>query len=341
MNIRIFLPHLLSFLLFGLLVTTADAASLPDNTCTKAAELGKNGGKEAFTELVSMYRQAETRENQWCIAENLEAADSAGAAAIFIGDLESADQQTRLKAAFALRKIQSDKAVAPLQKALQEKESEMQCQAAYALAAMRDESSITLLADMAEKTTPEIGVCALEALSWYDDVGFCQDFFEIWLSQRDPAVRKAAGEGFVRIDCDKHVERSGKYALDSKSCGYTQFFINTVKDAVASDTPQQSLKEAFKKMKIKETIVDKDTPDEIVKMRLNLVFAVMDWGESATVIHDFENYGSLIQNKLNHLSEIEGFALKEEFVKQFCPIISFPDFSYWNTVIEKKNTSAN
>lgn len=341
MNKHILTLHILIFLIFGFCVTSLNATSLPDEICTKAAELGKNSSKEAFAELLGMYQQAETRENQWCIAENLEAIDNSGAATIFIDDLQSADQQTRLKAAFALRKIQSDKAVAPLQKALQHQESEMQCQAAYALAAMRDESSITLLAEMTDKSNTEIAVCALEALSWYDDIGFCQDFFEIWLSKREPAVRKQAGEGFVRVDCDKHVERGGKYALDSKSCGYTQFFINTVKEAVASDTPHKSLKEALKGLKIKETIVDEDTPEEIIQMRLNLVFAVMDWGESATVIHSFEDYGSLMQNKLNHLPEIEGFALKEEFVKQFCPIISFPDFSYWNIVIEKKNSSAN
>ncbi len=174
--------HILTFLFFGFCVASLNATSLPDDTCTKATELGKNSSKEAFQQLLEMYRQAETRENQWCIAENLETINSAGAATIFIDDLQSADQQTRLKAAFALRKIQSEKAVAPLQKALQQEESEMQCQAAYALAAMREESSITLLAEMTDKPNTEIAVCALEALSWYDDVGFCQDFYEIWLS---------------------------------------------------------------------------------------------------------------------------------------------------------------
>lgn len=323
------------------IVTSTYAASSDDDICSKAVKLGKAAGDEAFAELMEMYLKAQTRENQWCIAENLLVIDKDGTAAVFIQDLQSADQQTRLKAAFGLRRIQSAKAVAPLQNVLQQDDSEMQCQAAYALAAMRDESSVRPLAEMTDNTSTEIASCALEALSWYDDIGFCQDFFEIWLSDRDPAIRKQAGEGFVRVNCDKQVERSGKYALDSKSCGYTQFFINTVQEAVISDTPKKSLQEAFKGLKVKETIIDDDTPKELIQMRLNLVFAVMDWGETATVIHSFENYGSVEQNKLNHLSEIESFALKEEFVKQFCPIISFPDFSYWNAVIEKKGSAVN
>lgn len=341
MNIRI--PTICFAAIFTIISTviSVNAANVVTNTCTKAVEIRKNAAKEGFSELLELYANAETEETQWCIAENLDIIDSEGAAAIFVKQLQSGDKQNRLKAAFALRRIHSEKAVPPLHIVLQQQDSEMQCQAAYALGAMRNENSIEPLAKLSENVEPQVASCALEALSWYDDVGFCQDFLEIWLSKRDPAIRKQAGEGFVRIDCDKHVERSGKYALDSKSCGYTQFFINTVQEAVASDTPEKNLKEALKKLKIKETIIDEDTPEEIIQMRLNLVFAVMDWGETASVIHSFENYGSVEQNKLNHLSEIESFALKEEFVKQFCPIISFPEFSYWNTVIEKKSTTAN
>lgn len=328
------------FIILSLFITSLVA--LPpsvialEKPCKGAKQLGNDGSK-SFTRIVSLLRSTTNAEERSCLVDVLADLDSEAAEDHFLADLEGGEKVRQLQAIQALHTVASQKSVKPLQQLLQEKDQDLVCASADLLGGGQEKSSIPLLAELVDHENPGIGSCAVEALSYYGDPGFCQDFFELWLGKNDPVLRRQAGMAFVRNACDKHVERSGKYAMDSKSCGYTQYFINTVRDAIASPVPGRSLKDVLKELDIKTTIVDKDTPEEIIQMRLNLVFSVMDWGESVSIIHALENRGSLQANLENSLSEIEQYAIKEEFVKQFCPLINFPEFSYWNEIIMKKN----
>ncbi len=234
--------------------------------------------------------------------------------------------------------LNGTKNIATLQEELKSNDITTSCEAALELGQIGHRESVPLLAEMTESEIPDERICAVEALRRYRDPGFCQDFYDIWLSDPDEKVRKAAGMSVIDNDCEKNISRRADYAMDSKTCGYTQFFINTVKDAIAKASPAEEWKKVIPALKIRETIMDKGTPDEILQMRLNLAFAVIDWGESASSIHSFENQGSIEATRSKYLSDIEVYLKKEEFVKQFCPIILFPDFAFWNTVIAKKKT---
>ena len=229
--------------------------------------------------------------------------------------------------------INGVKDVATLQQELKSSDIAVRCEAAQALGQLKDEDSVALLAVMVESETPDERICAVEALRKYENIGFCQDFYDIWLSDPDENVRKAAGMSVIDNDCEKNITRRADYAMDSKTCGYTQYFINNVRDAIAKASSAEEWKKIIPQLNIRETIVDKDTPDEILQMRLNLAFAVIDWGESAASIHTFENQGSIEATRSKYLSDIEVYVKKQEFVKQFCPIILFPDFAFWNAVI--------
>jgi hypothetical protein len=225
------------------------------------------------------------------------------------------------------------KDVATLQQDLKNSDITTRCEAAHGLGQMKDQDSIALLAEMAEGEKPDERVCAVEALRMYRDPGFCQDFYEIWLGDPDENVRKAAGMSVIDNDCEKEITRRSDYAMDSKTCGYTQYFINNVSDAIAKTSSGEEWKKIIPALNIRETISDKDTPEEILQMRLNLAFAVIDWGESVANIHSFEDLGSMEATRSKYLSDIEVYTKKQEFVKQFCPIIHFPDFAFWNNVI--------
>lgn len=233
------------------------------------------------------------------------------------------------------------KDAASLREDLQHSEVKSKCAAALELGRMQDQGSIAMLATMADSQDPQIRKCAIEGLRWYGDPGFCQDFYEYWLGDPDKGVRKAAGIAIVANDCEGNITRRADYAMDSQSCGYTQYFINKVQKAIAEASPVEEWKEIIPKLNIRDTITDKGTPEEILQMRLNLAFAVIDWGESVAAIHSFENLGSLEENQQNNLAEIEVYTKKQEYIKQFCPLIQFPDFAYWNKVIAGENDQEN
>lgn len=233
--------------------------------------------------------------------------------------------------------INGTKDIATLQHELKNRDTAVRCKAAQALGKIKNQDSIALLAEMVESENADERVCAVEALRQYRDPGFCQDFYDIWLSDPDENVRKAAGMSLIDNDCEENITRRADYAMDSKTCGYTQYFINNVKDAIAGASSGEEWKKIIPQLNIRETIIDKDTPEEILQMRLNLAFAVIDWGESAASIHTFENKGSLEATRSTYLSDIEVYVKKQEFIKQFCPIILFPDFTFWNTVITGEN----
>lgn len=233
------------------------------------------------------------------------------------------------------------KDAASLREDLQQNEQQPKCAAAVELGKMQDEESIALLADMADSENPQIRKCAIEGLRWYEDPGFCQDFYEYWLGDPDKEVRKAAGIAIVANDCEANITRRADFAMDSQSCGYTQYFINNVQKAIAEASSVEEWKEIIPKLNIRDTIVDKGAPEEILQMRLNLAFAVIDWGESVAIIHSLDNMGSLKENKQNYLAEIEVYTKKQEYIKQFCPIIQFPDFAYWNEVITSEKRQDN
>lgn len=234
--------------------------------------------------------------------------------------------------------INGVKDVATLQQELKSSDTVVRCEAAQALGQIQHRESVPLLAEMVESEEPNDRACAVEALRMYRDPGFCQDFYDIWLSDPDENVRKAAGMSVVDNECEQNITRRADYAMDSKTCGYTQFFINNVKDAIAEASTAEEWKKIIPALNIRETIVDEGTPDEILQMRLNLAFAVIDWGESAAVIHSFENQGSMEATRSKYLSDIEVYIKKQEFIKQFCPIVLFPDFAFWNGVITEEKT---
>ncbi len=228
------------------------------------------------------------------------------------------------------------KDIVALQQELKSSDLKVRCAAAHALGGMQHQQSIALLAEMVESEQPDERRCATEALRWYHNPEFCQDFYDIWLSDPDEDVRKAAGMSIVDNECEQNITRRTDYAMDSKTCGYTQYFINNIRDAIAKASPAEEWKKVIPQLNIRETIVDKDTPEEILQMRLNLAFAVIDWGESVANIHNFEDQGSMEETRSRYLSEIEIYTKKQEFVKQFCPIIIFPEFTFWNEVITEE-----
>ena len=229
------------------------------------------------------------------------------------------------------------KDVASLRAELQQNEQKSKCAAALELGKIKDEESIAALAELVESENPQIRKCALEGLRWYEDPGFCQDFYEYWLGDPDKEVRQAAGIAIVANNCEGEITRRADYAMDSQSCGYTQYFINSVHKAIAEASSVEEWKEIIPSLNIRDTIFDKGTPEEILQMRLNLAFSVIDWGESVDRIHLFDNQGSLAANKQSNLAEIEVYTKKQEYIKQFCPIVQFPDFAYWNDVITGEN----
>lgn len=233
--------------------------------------------------------------------------------------------------------INGAKDVSSLRQDLEGSDIEQRCTAAWKLGRKQDQESIAVLAKMADSENPQIRKCAIEGLRWYGDPGFCQDFYEYWLGDPDKGVRKAAGIAIVANDCEDNITRRADYAMDSQSCGYTQYFINKVQEAIAEASPVEEWKEIIPKLNIRDTITDKGTPEEILQMRLNLAFAVIDWGESVAGIHTFDNLGSLEENRQNNLAEIEVYTKKQEYIKQFCPLTQFPDFAYWNKVITGEN----
>jgi len=234
--------------------------------------------------------------------------------------------------------INGAKDPATLQQELKSSDTAVRCEAAQKLGRIQHRESVPLLAEMVESEIPDERTCSVEALRMYRDPGFCQDFYDIWLSDPDENVRKAAGMSVIDNGCEKNITRRADYAMDSKTCGYTQFFINNVKDAIAKASPAEEWKKIIPTLNIRETIVDKGTPDEILQMRLNLAFAVIDWGESVAEVHSFENQGSMEATRSKYLSDIEVYAKKQEFIQQFCPIVLFPDFAFWNTVIAGEET---
>jgi len=223
-----------------------------------------------------------------------------------------------------------------LRKELLSSSLEQRCKAAVKLGEVKDMASVAVLAEMSESDIPDSRKCAVEALTLYQDQGYCQDFFDMWLTDGYEIVRKAAGIAVVVNDCENHIERSSKYAMDAKTCGYTQFFTNTVRDAVYQAKAGEDWKNSVLKIKFRETIVDEGTPDEIINMRLNLVFSSIDWGESVMQLRNLNDNGTVDKNRNIHASFIEEYKAKEEFVKQFCPKLLFPDFSYWNDIVGKK-----
>lgn len=227
-------------------------------------------------------------------------------------------------------------AAAKLRENLRSTSTEIVCGAAEKLGNMQDQDAVSLLAGLAESTDRDIRKCSVEALGLYGEQGFCQDFFTIWLTDKDDDVRRAAGISVIENECENHIERSTKYGMDSKTCGYTQFFLNTVRDAVAETPAGEDWKKPIAKISVRETIVDADTPEEIINMRLNLVYAIIDWGESVAALRGLKDHGSMAANRKSHILKLEEYRLKEEFVKQFCPNSLFPAFTFWNQMIEKQ-----
>lgn len=183
---------------------------------------------------------------------------------------------------------------------------------------------------------PQIRKCAIEGLRLFGEPGFCQDFYTIWLSDEDSSVRKAAGISVLVNGCEQYIERKTEYHMDSKTCGYTQFFVNSIRDAILEKNGADGWQKTIIAMNIKETIHDEDTPEEILNMRLNLIFAAMDWGESAALIRQYADLGDVETNRKEYISYIESYAVKEEYIKQFCPLTLFPDYAVWNALLEKK-----
>jgi len=222
-----------------------------------------------------------------------------------------------------------------LRKDLLSEELSVMCDAAKDLGEIKDAESIEPLAKRVENNNPQIRKCAIEGLRLYGDPGFCQDFYTIWLSDNDIAVRKAAGISVLANSCDQYIERKTEYLMDSKTCGYTQFFVNSIRDAILAKNGSDGWQKSIIEMNIKETIRDEDTPEEIMNMRLNLVFAAMDWGETAVLIRDYSDLGDVEINRKEYISYIESYSIKEEYIKQFCPQTLFPDYSVWNSLLRK------
>lgn len=71
-----------------------------------------------------------------------------------------------------------------------------------------------------------------------------------------------------------------------------------------------------------------------IELYMNLVIAIMDWGESVDQFPNSKDFGSFKKNKEIY-SKINSYRQKEEGILHYCPGLKFPDFSYWNQIIKK------
>lgn len=280
-----------------------------------------------------MYKNNTEQKKLKCLAEYLTQINPNEIVSFFIKTLQDNDLNTRAKAAYGLSIIKDKRAIEPLHRVFQDPDSGIRCNAAYALGAIKDPSSLPLLIPELDSEYPAKRRCIIKALRAYKDPKNCQKFYDIWMHDTDPIVEVEAGIAVTVDNCENEITRSKENIIDSKYCEDAQLFINKTTDAIV----KYPIKEEWARNNdfgININEIEHNNPDKESVMKINLIMATTDWGESVDDFHSVKDCGSLEENKKQYFIEIVEYKRKEEVIKLLCPNIEFPDFSFWNQVIQ-------
>ena len=135
---------------------------------------------------------------------------------------------------------------------------------------------------------------------------------------------------------DEDFYNAGNNNLSNYYCTKLQPLIDNVAKAVVSHDSRRAWKRSINL----KTYLEQDYPksEGEAELYMNLVIAIMDWGESVDQFPNSQDFGSLEKNKELY-SEITSYLKKEEGILHYCPSLKFPDFSYWNKIIGKNNSN--
>jgi hypothetical protein len=315
-------------------VSKATSNGSDSTVCSQARDLAKKGDKEAFAALIKIFENNKRKTELKCIAQALAETDIDQAVNSMIESLDDADSEVAAKAALFLGVVQDKRAVIPLQKVFQDQNSKIKCNAAYALGALKDQGSLPILLPGLKSEYAATRRCVVKALSYYDNPANCQRFYDMWLKDNDPFVGTEAGISFILGNCENEITRNNVKVFDNKYCEEDlQFIVDKVAEAVQK-YPRDKQWARKIDLGINKDKFNANKPDESTMIKFNLMIAAMDWGESVDDFYSVRDWGSLEENKKHSLIEILGYRKKEELIKQVCPDIKFPDFSYWNTIIQ-------
>jgi hypothetical protein len=304
-----------------------------EDFCLEAENVAKDRSQEAFEQLVAMYKQSTDRKQLKCLAEYLSQANPDGANDFFISTLQDKDKNIRARAAYGLSITKDRRAVEPLHKVFQDPDSGIKCNVAYALGAIKDPSSLLLLIPELESEYPNKRRCIIKALRAYNDPKNCQKFYEMWMNDTDQVVQIEAGISVVNGSCENEITRSTEYNIPAESCEVAQGFIDKTAEAIVK---YPSKKEWSRNVDfgINPNEINTDKPDESTMMKVNLMMGAADWGESVDNFYGKKDWGSLEENQNHYFLDIVDYRRKEEALKYLCPNITFPNFSYWNKLIQ-------
>ncbi len=307
-----------------------------EDFCLDAENVAKKRSSEAFEQLIEMYKNSTERKKLKCLAEFLVQTNPDAAGIFFIKTLKDNDLNTRARAAYGLSIIKDKRAIEPLHSVFLDTNSGIRCNAAYALGAIKDPSSLPLLIPELDSEYPAKRRCIIKALRTYNDPKNCQKFYDIWMNDSDPFVEIEAGLAVILGGCENEITRSKENIIAEKYCEEAQVLINKTAEAIVK---YPSKKEWSRNIDfgINRNEINYDKPDEGTMMKLNLMMATADWGESADNFYGLKDWGSLEENRKHYLIEIIGYRKKEEAFKHLCPNIEFPAFSFWNKVIQNNS----
>jgi hypothetical protein len=310
----------------------ADGEMSEEKFCLNAESIAKSKTQEDFKKLISMYRQNSSRKQLECLAESLLKISPDDTRDFFVKTLQDKDKDVSARAAFGLGVIKDKKAVEPLHRAYQDPDSGIKCNVAYALGNIKDSSSLPLLIPDLDSKYPATRRCIIKALKAYNDPKNCQKFYDMWMKDTDENVQFEAGIAVIDGSCEDRISRSTESNIAPKYCLVAQSFINKTAEAIMK---QQSNKEWTKNIDfgINPNEIDYNKSDKDTQMKMSLMMAIGDWGDSVDKFYGKKDRGSLKENQSYYFLEIIEYRRKEEALKHLCPKLNFPDFEYWNKLI--------
>lgn len=324
-------------ILLNILITTSQAAESKEETediCVNAENVAQQNKPESFKTLTEMYKANTNRKELKCIAEYLVQVNETEANDFFIKNLQNEDHNTAARAAYGLSITKDIRAVEPLHHAFNDPESKIKCNVAYTLGAIKDPSSLSLLLPELDSEYPATRRCVIRALKAYKDTNNCQKLYDIWMKDNDELVQIEAGIAVVFDECDKKITRSNEYNVESKYCSEEQALIDKYSEAIVKFPTKKDIRKNVR-FDLKRIETEYQKPEE-AKIMMNLIMAAMDWTESVDDFNSVKDWGSLEENKKRNFVKIVEYRKKEEAIKHFCPNIEFPDFSFWNQIIQNK-----
>jgi len=300
--------------------------------CLKAENIAKQGTPEAFQLLITMYKNKPKKRTLGCLAKSLAQVNREQTVNFLINDLQDNDTETKAKAAISLGVIKEKRAINLLQKAFLDPDSGIGCNAAKALGAMKAPDSLQILIPALKSEYTATRRCTIRALRAYEDPINCQKFYDMWINDSDEIVQTEAGIAVVFDNCENEITRSNEYLLDRKYCKDAQLFIEKTTDAVLKYGTKWDRNIDYG---INMNEIDYNEPNEEKVIKFKLLMAAGAWGKSVDVFSSAKDHGSLEMNEKRHFVKIVDYRQKEEMIKHFCPDVEFPNFVFWNKVIQE------